>query len=81
MQLLSFVYIRTKGLNQPKQIRLSLEIEWELNSEYNRLKNEAHQKARDTIVRCASILEELGHPVSGIAAKLTEDLPYHRATV
>ncbi|MCS4537588.1 MAG: hypothetical protein HYY67_01840 [Thaumarchaeota archaeon] len=63
------------------QTRLAPETERELNTEYNKLKNEAHQKAREVIIRCAFILEELGHPAIGIAAKLTEDLPYHRATV
>jgi hypothetical protein len=81
IQLLSFGYICTKRLNQAERTEPTSETERELAAEYNKLKNVAHQKARDIIIRCAFILEELGYPANSIAAKLTEDLPYHRATV
>lgn len=56
-------------------IKPSQEAEKELKAEYNKLKNELHQRSRDIIVRCAAILEEIGYPLSGIASKLLEDLP------
>ena len=56
-------------------------MERELHTEYNRLKNEAHQKARDFIIRCAFILGELSYPISDVAAKLTEDLPFSKSYI
>lgn len=62
-----------------QQFKLAPETEQELKTECNRLKNESHQRARDVIIRCAFILEELGYPVLGIDSKLLEDLSYGKS--
>lgn len=78
---LSKEHLSTNYLFSQQPVKPTPETERELNSEYNRLKNEAHQKARDIIIRCAFILDELGHPISGIADSLVEDLPYSKAYI